>query len=89
MASKWSKKSFYSWSNPKSMPLLALKEDDDDDEEEEESTKRGHDHDHDDQARRLPKFDEKRMKSFKTRCFSLADLQEHSLLEEEEDDDNN
>ncbi|KAM6544188.1 hypothetical protein CsatB_008635 [Cannabis sativa] len=33
IASKWSRKSFYSWSNPKSMPLLTLNEDEEDDEE--------------------------------------------------------
>ncbi|KAJ6434763.1 hypothetical protein OIU84_000073 [Salix udensis] len=33
MANKWSRRSFYSWSNPKSMPLLALHEDDDGDED--------------------------------------------------------
>lgn len=28
LANKWARKSFYSWSNPKSMPLLTLNEED-------------------------------------------------------------
>ena len=36
IASKWSRKSFYSWANPKSMPLLTLKEDEENDEAPEE-----------------------------------------------------
>lgn len=88
IASKWAKKSFYSFGNPKSMPLLALMENDDDslgenDDDDDDGAEDRRDHD-----RRLEKFHEKRMKSFKTRCFSLADLQEeHSELDDDDDHD--
>ncbi|EXC32731.1 hypothetical protein L484_019844 [Morus notabilis] len=94
IASKWSKKSFYSWANPKSMPLLTLKENDEENqaekEEHEESQEKEEEEesDSDDESCRfgLPKFNEKRLKSFKTRsCFSLSHLQEHNRLVDEED----
>ncbi|ESW09120.1 hypothetical protein PHAVU_009G101800 [Phaseolus vulgaris] len=114
IASKWSRRSsFYSWSNPQSMPLLPVvedRDDDDDDYEEEEEEE-------EEKARKIPSAssssssslaEEKkpedqvqlrlnrvpesyaahmrlRLGSFKSRSFSLADLQEHD--DEEEDDD--
>lgn len=101
IASKFStKSSFYSWSNPKSMPLLPLDEDHDDDDYEEYQEEK---------TRKVPSTsssssssssslseDKKqipesyaaemrlRLRSFKSRSFSLADLQED---EDEEDDD--
>ncbi|XP_027355444.1 nucleolin 1-like [Abrus precatorius] len=108
IASKWSRKSaFYSWSNPKSMPLLPVNEDQDDDYEEEEEEKArkvpsassssssslAEDKKQEDQVhlcrKRLPESYAAEMRlrlgSFKSRSFSLADLQEHD--DEEEDDD--
>lgn len=111
IASKWSRKSsFYSWSNPQSMPLFPVTEDLDDDYEEEEEEEDA------EKARKVPSAssssssslaEEKkqedpvqmrhnripesyaahmrlRLGSFKSRSFSLADLQEHD--DEEEDD---
>ncbi|KAJ7958646.1 Stress response NST1-like protein [Quillaja saponaria] len=80
------KSSFYSWSNPKSMPLLPLDEDDDghngdDDDDYEDEKLRGN--------APLPSSSDitkkmnLRLRSFKTRtCFSLTDLQEHDDDEE-------
>lgn len=79
---KLARKSFYSWQNPKSMPLLPVHEDDNDDDEEE-----GDDGDLSDEERggvvvaRRPSFKNRALKSMS--CFALSDLQE----EEEEDDD--
>ncbi|KAK9266054.1 hypothetical protein L1049_018625 [Liquidambar formosana] len=62
MACKWAKKSFYTWSNPTSMPLLALKEEDQEEEQEQE------------EEEERPKL---KFKSFKSSsCFSLTDLQQ-------------
>lgn len=92
IASKWSRKSFYSWANPKSMPLLTLKEDEENDEapkeenpEREELEKENHG---EAESCRLLKFHEKmRLRSFKARsCLSLADLQHHTRLLDEEDE---
>ncbi|KAJ7966041.1 Stress response NST1-like protein [Quillaja saponaria] len=91
--------SFYSWSNPKSMPLLPLDEDEDDDDQD------GEDDYQVEKAKQDPsspsstsstlteekKEDETkvkkmrlRLRSFKTRsCFSLTNLQEHDEEEEE------
>ena len=117
IASKWSRRSsFYTWSNPKSMPLLPVDEDHDDDDddygdvddEEEErkarkvpsasssssSSSLSEEKKQEDQVqmrhnRMNPESYAARMRlrlgSFKTRSFSLADLQEHE--DEEEDDD--
>jgi len=111
IASKWSRRSsFYSWSNPQSMPLLPVDEDrddyDDDEEEEEEEKARkvpsassssssslAEEKKPEDQVQlRLNRVPESyaahmrlRLGSFKSRSFSLADLQEHD--DEEEDDD--
>ncbi|KAL2346847.1 hypothetical protein Fmac_000847 [Flemingia macrophylla] len=107
IASKWSRKSaFYSWSNPKSMPLLPVDEDHDDDyyeEEEEEKTRKvpsassssssslAEEKKQDQVQLRLNRVPQSyaaemrlRLGSFKSRSFSLADLQEH---EDEEEDD--
>ncbi|XP_062099244.1 protein OXIDATIVE STRESS 3 LIKE 4-like [Humulus lupulus] len=88
IASKWSRKSFYSWANPKSMPLLTLNEDEEHQFQGQSSMEdkdKEHDsHDeYDDEAcgfrhGRLSKLHDRRLNSFKIRsCFSLADLQEH------------
>ncbi|CAH8337555.1 unnamed protein product, partial [Eruca vesicaria subsp. sativa] len=77
---KLARKSFYSWQNPKSMPLLPVHENDNDDDEDE-----GDDGDLSDEERggvvvaRRPSFKNRAMKSMS--CFALSDLQE----EEEED----
>ncbi|KAG5034301.1 hypothetical protein JHK87_009211 [Glycine soja] len=75
IASKWSRRSsFYSWSNPQSMPLLPEKK------QEDQVQLR---------LNRVPESYAAHMRlrlgSFKARSFSLADLQEHD--DEEEDDD--
>ncbi|KAF3540846.1 protein OXIDATIVE STRESS 3 LIKE 2 isoform X2 [Brassica napus] len=76
---KLARKSFYSWQNPKSMPLLPVHEDNDDEE--------GDDGDLSDEERggdvlaRRPSFKNRALKSMS--CFALSDLQE----EEEEDDE--
>ncbi|KAJ4870970.1 hypothetical protein Rs2_47411 [Raphanus sativus] len=81
---KLARKSFYSWQNPKSMPLLPVHEDDNDDDEEE-----GDDGDLSDEERggvvvaRRPSFKNRALKSMS--CFALSDLQEEE--EEEEDDE--
>ncbi|WCJ30503.1 Protein OXIDATIVE STRESS 3 LIKE 4 [Euphorbia peplus] len=91
LANKWCKKSFYSWSNPKSMPLLVLNEEEEDDEhqehdqedeDEEESqvSPSSSSSEHEQMVRnqgRFSKLQEKKFKkSFKSHsCFSLADLQ--------------
>ncbi|KAF7830184.1 nucleolin 1-like [Senna tora] len=103
IASKLSRKSFYSWSNPKSMPLLPVDEDEDDDYEQEKARKvpsptsssssLTEEKKEEDQIQmrqsRVPESYAARMRlrlgSFKSRSFSLADLQEHD--DEEEDDD--
>ncbi|KAJ0238072.1 hypothetical protein HA466_0241920 [Hirschfeldia incana] len=79
---KLARKSFYSWQNPKSMPLLPVHEDDDDDDDEERD-----DGDLRDEERggvvvaRRPSFKNRALKSMS--CFALSDLQE----EEEDDED--
>ncbi|KAJ6732151.1 hypothetical protein OIU79_003300 [Salix purpurea] len=91
MANKWSRRSFYSWSNPKSMPLLALHEDDDGDEDHSKGFggAQGEDNKQNPsltQGIMARKLQEKRFPSFGLKsqsCFTLSDLQE----EEEEDDD--
>ncbi|XP_050220019.1 KID-containing protein 1-like [Mercurialis annua] len=85
MANKYGnrrKASFYSWSNPKSMPLLSLPEEEqlqdyEDDEDNKSSSSTEPDH-----HLQLSKLQDRRFKpSFKSHsCFNLADL-------EEEDDD--
>ncbi|XP_028781249.1 uncharacterized protein LOC114737488 [Neltuma alba] len=106
IASKLSRKSaFYSWSNPKSMPLLPVDEDEDDDGYEEEkvgqvpspssSSPRENKQENPVQLRqsRVPESYAARMRlrlgSMKARSFSLADLQEHDEEEEEDDDEDN
>ncbi|KAF7817180.1 nucleolin 1-like [Senna tora] len=86
MASKWSRRSsFYTWSNPKSMPLLPLHEQEEQVVEEEDKQE--------DQLLQMPlsrvpdSYAAKmrlRLGNFNLRSFSLADLQEHD--EQEEDD---
>jgi len=83
IASKWSRKSsFYSWPNPKSMPLLALNEDDEELEaqssvEDDKQEDDVHDHHHDEKYGLAKLHETRRLKSFKSKsCFSLADLQE-------------
>ncbi|CAG7895885.1 hypothetical protein BRARA_B03660 [Brassica rapa] len=77
---KLARKSFYSWQNPKSMPLLPVHEDNDDEE--------GDDGDLSDEERggdvlaRRPSFKNRALKSMS--CFALSDLQEE---EEEEEDE--
>ena len=91
MANKWSRRSFYSWSNPKSMPLLALHEDDDGDEDHSKGFggAQGEDNKQNPsftQGIIARKLQEKRFPSFGLKsqsCFTLSDLQE----EEEDDDD--
>ncbi|KAF1893469.1 hypothetical protein Lal_00001948 [Lupinus albus] len=113
IASKWSKRAsnFYTWSNPKSMPLLPVDEsqDDDDDDEGEKfrkvactssssssSSSLVGEKKQEDQVvqichNRLPESYASemrlRLRSFKTRSFSLADLQEHDDEDEEDNDD--
>jgi hypothetical protein len=90
ICNKLARRSFYSWQNPKSMPLLPVNEDEDDDDEEDvEDLKSGFDEnkstssDEERGARgvvvaRKPSF---KNRAFKSRsCFALSDLQE-------EDDD--
>ncbi|KAJ0253227.1 hypothetical protein HA466_0122890 [Hirschfeldia incana] len=79
ICNKLARRSFYSWQNPKSMPLLPVSEDQDDDEEEE-----GEDGDLSDEERgggtrgrviaRNSSFKNRAMKS--RSCFALSDLQE-------------
>ncbi|KDP33455.1 hypothetical protein JCGZ_07026 [Jatropha curcas] len=82
MATKWSRKSsFYSWRNPKSMPLLALNEQEEDDhapEQEEEDDDEASPTSSSDQQPKLSKLQDRKFKnSFKCHsCFSLADLQQ-------------
>ncbi|CAH2044382.1 unnamed protein product [Thlaspi arvense] len=86
ICNKLARRSFYSWQNPKSMPLLPVNEDEDDDEEDEddEDLKSGFDENKstssDDErgtrgvVARRPSF---KNRAFKSRsCFALSDLQE-------------
>ncbi|XP_010493737.1 PREDICTED: protein phosphatase inhibitor 2 [Camelina sativa] len=91
ICNKLARKSFYSWQNPKSMPLLPVNEDEDDDDEEDlesgfdENNKSSSDDD--EQGGKVKKV-VARKGSFKNRaymsrsCFALSDL-----IEEEDDDD--
>ncbi|CAI8605810.1 unnamed protein product [Vicia faba] len=117
IASKLSRKSFYSCFNPKSMPLLRVDENEDDEDEDEDEEDQGVDKEV--RAKESPSsscssMEEKknvqqdevmmrqfenrmpqsyashmrlRLGSFKSRSFSLADLQEHDEVEEEDDDE--
>lgn len=80
IASKLARKSsFYTWPNPKSMPLLALREEDDDDEEEESHAPYSSEDNEDEdefKGKRVSNFHHRRLTSFKSRSFSLADLQQ-------------
>ena len=85
MASKWSRKaSFYSWRNPKSMPLLALNEDEEQQQPAEgsdsEERNRESDEDDDQNERRRQTLgqryhDRKLVNGFKS--MSCFDLQEY------------
>uniref|UniRef100_A0A1J3J754 Uncharacterized protein n=1 Tax=Noccaea caerulescens TaxID=107243 RepID=A0A1J3J754_NOCCA len=89
ICNKLARRSFYSWQNPKSMPLLPVNEDEDDDEDDEdlksgfdENKSTSSDEERGARARgvvaRKPSF---KNRAFKSRsCFALSDLQE-------EDDD--
>jgi hypothetical protein len=118
IASKLSRKSFYSCFNPKSMPLLPLnedeEEDDDDDDEnqrvDKDVTTKGSSPSSSSSSmeekknpqeevmmrqlnNRMPQSYAHHMRlrlgSFKSRSFSLADLQEHDEVEEDDDDEDN
>ncbi|CAF2088957.1 peripheral-type benzodiazepine receptor-associated protein 1 isoform X1 [Brassica rapa] len=77
ICNKLARRSFYSWQNPKSMPLFPVNEDQDEDEDNDDDL---------DEERggssfaRKPSFKNRALKS--RSCFALSDLQE-----EEEDDD--
>ncbi|CAJ1972204.1 unnamed protein product [Sphenostylis stenocarpa] len=102
IASKWSRRSsFYTWSNPKSMPLLPLIEDEDFYEENPKkvspsssSSSSSEEKKHEDQVlktqQREPKSYVDHMKvrfgNFKSR--SLSDLKEHCEEEDDEEEDN-
>ncbi|XP_011044985.1 PREDICTED: uncharacterized protein LOC105140029 [Populus euphratica] len=95
MANKWSRKSFYSWSNPKSMPLLTMHEEEDDDDEDPNKGLGGAQDEDSEENPSLTqgiiarKLQEKRLNKFGLKsqsCFSLSDLQEE---EEEDNDDEN
>ncbi|XP_022137206.1 transcription initiation factor TFIID subunit 7-like [Momordica charantia] len=87
MASKWSRKgSFYNWPNPKSMPLLALNEDEEQGEEEEQEeadcsdSEDGDEEDEENERRRrtlASKFhDRKLVNGIKSKsCFDLQEYQ--------------
>ncbi|KAL1212595.1 Protein OXIDATIVE STRESS 3 LIKE 4 [Cardamine amara subsp. amara] len=92
ICNKLARRSFYSWQNPKSMPLLPVNEDEDDDDEEDEDEdlKSGFDEnksssDEEGGGERVKSV--ARKPSFKNRafqsrsCFALSDL-----IEEEDDD---
>ncbi|CAL5206426.1 unnamed protein product [Lathyrus oleraceus] len=114
IASKLSRKSFYSCFNPKSMPLLRVDEDEDDEDDEEDqgvdkevgakespssscSSMEEKKNVQKDEVmmrqfeNRMPQSYASHMRlrlgSFKSRSFSLADLQEHDGVEEDADDD--
>ncbi|KAF8082499.1 hypothetical protein N665_0822s0011 [Sinapis alba] len=79
ICNKLARRSFYSWQNPKSMPLLPVNEDEDDDDDEEE----GDDGDLSDEERGgtrgvvIARNSSFKNKAFKSRsCFALSDLQE-------------
>lgn len=88
IASKLAKKSsFYAWPNPKSMPLLTLREEEDDDNNDEEEScttapSSSEDNEEDEghekrKGKRVRDFRQRRLMSFKSRSFSMADLQQH------------
>ncbi|KAL0642911.1 hypothetical protein Bca4012_041201 [Brassica carinata] len=79
ICNKLARRSFYSWQNPKSMPLLPVNEDEDDDDDEEE----GDDGDLSDEERGgargvvIARNSSFKNRAFKSRsCFALSDLQE-------------
>ncbi|KAG6598807.1 hypothetical protein SDJN03_08585, partial [Cucurbita argyrosperma subsp. sororia] len=95
IASKLARKtSFYTWPNPKSMPLLALREEehhDDGDGDEDESlapysSEDNEDEEEEPKEKRFSDFQHRRLMSFKSRSFSLADLQQkhHDIDGQEE-----
>ncbi|XP_061362552.1 protein OXIDATIVE STRESS 3 LIKE 4-like [Gastrolobium bilobum] len=93
IASKLSRKSsFYTWSNPKSMPLLPLNEDEDDDYYEPDNATKVSPSQNQVQLRQHNRIVphsyashmKLRLRSFKSRSLSLADLQEHDEDEDEE-----
>lgn len=92
IASKLAKKSsFYTWPNPKSMPLLALREEDDDDDDDEDeeshapySSEDNEDEDEKSKGKRISDFHQRRFMSFKSRSFSMADLQQQHHDRQEE-----
>ncbi|RDX79054.1 hypothetical protein CR513_40565, partial [Mucuna pruriens] len=91
MASKLSRKSsFYAWSNPKSMPLLPVHEDEDDDYEEENPeqvfpSSSSSENKPPQVPQSYASHMSLRLRSFK--CRSLSDLKEHDEEEEEEHDE--
>jgi len=111
IASKLSRKSFYSCFNPKSMPLLSVNEDEDEDDEDQggekevitkgspsSSSSSMEEKKNPQEEVMMRQFNNRmpqsyanhlrlRLGSFKSRSFSLADLQEHDEVEEDDDDD--
>ncbi|XP_045820440.1 ubiquitin carboxyl-terminal hydrolase 36-like [Trifolium pratense] len=113
IASKLSRKSFYSCFNPKSMPLLRVNEDEDEDDDDDENQRVDKEVTTKDSPssssssmeekknpqeevmmrqfnNRMPQSYANHMRlrlgSFKSRSFSLADLQEHDEVEEDDED---
>ncbi|CAN7024850.1 hypothetical protein IGI04_024355 [Brassica rapa subsp. trilocularis] len=77
ICNKLARRSFYSWQNPKSMPLFPVNEDQDEDEDNDDDLdeERGRS-----SFARKPSFKNRALKS--RSCFALSDLQE-----EDDDDD--
>ncbi|KAG2242512.1 hypothetical protein Bca4012_014788 [Brassica carinata] len=82
ICNKLARRSFYSWQNPKSMPLFPVNEDKDEDEDNDEDLKSSDDERGGGVFARKPSFKNRAMKS--RSCFALSDLQEE---EDDEDDD--
>ncbi|XP_013660982.2 chromosomal protein D1 isoform X2 [Brassica napus] len=77
ICNKLARRSFYSWQNPKSMPLLPVNEDEDDDEDDDDEEE-GDDGDLSDEERVvIARNSSFKNRAFKSRsCFALSDLQE-------------
>ncbi|CAN8265075.1 unnamed protein product [Cochlearia groenlandica] len=90
ICNKLARRSFYTWQNPKSMPLLPVNEDEDDEDEDGEDLRSGFDENGSDSGDRgvVGRTSSFKNRAFKSRsCFALSDLQEEDDDEEEEEED--
>ncbi|KAJ0248597.1 hypothetical protein HA466_0156730 [Hirschfeldia incana] len=85
ICNKLARRSFYSWQNPKSMPLFPVNEDKDEEEDDDEDLKSSDEERGGGVFARKASFKNRALKS--RSCFALSDLQEENDDDDDCDDD--